>query len=813
MSSAVEGALRKDPAGVYGRMTFDSRNRYRSVIEILARGSTLTEQQVAESAVECARESPSPSGEPAPSSDVSPVAARRHVGYYLLGGGRSALEERIGYRPPWKETICRFVARRAAASYFGGILFVWLLATVLAVVVSCRLGVLGAAGPAGSVLLFLLVAGGTCHLAITVVDWLCSLLVAPRPMVRLDFSAGIPADYRTLVVVPTILTDEEGVWSLLHQLELRFLANRDENLSFALLTDFPDADRQVLSGDGKLLGMARHGVERLNRRYRNTFHLLHRRRIWNVEEGVWMGHERKRGKLSALNRLLRTGDTSAFQVIVGDLARLASVRYVITLDTDTRLPRDAGRELVSCMAHPLNRPHNEATTRVVSEGHAILQPRVTVPIVDARRSMFSQLLAGDAGINPYTRQSSHVYQDVFEEGSFIGKGIYDVRAVDLALDGRFPDNRVLSHDLIEGCFARSGFVGDVELFENVPSRVLADASRRHRWIRGDWQIAAWMFHRVPCAGGRSANPLSWLSRWKIGDNLRRSLTPVCLLALVVLGWTWTPLLAVFWTALAAILTFGPTVCIAALCSLRRIEEKPWKLHLADEAKTCFRCIASEAVSWCILPYTAHYHLDAIVRALYRLYVSRRLLLQWTTASNAESRSQTDCCDHYERMWACPVASAGIAALLMILEPTALWAAGPVLLLWLLGPGIAWRISQPARSRSPQFTDKERLRLGRWARQTWHYFETHTTRRTHWLPPDNVQEYPRRVVALRTSPTNIGMGLLADLAACDLGYLPPSVMLDRSARTLHSMLHLRQHRGHFYNWYDTSNLQPIEPRYV
>ena len=303
-----------------------------------------------------------------------------------------------------------------------------------------------------------------------------------------------------------MLSSAEGLRNLVEQLEWRYLANRDDNLFFALLTDFPDAAQETLPGDRRLLTLARSEIDRLNQRYcRNRptrFYLLHRPRKWNRQEGAWMAEERKRGKLAALNRLLQTGAGEAFSVTVGDLAELASVRYVITLDSDTRLPRDVGRELAGCMAHPLNRPQIDPRTRRVVKGHAILQPRVGATVREASRSPFSRLLAGDAGIDPYTRQTSDVYQDVFGQGSYIGKGIYDVRAFAAALEGRFPDNRVLSHDLIEGCFARSGLVNDVELFEGLPSRFLADMDRRHRWIRGDWQIASWLWQRVPTAGHR-----------------------------------------------------------------------------------------------------------------------------------------------------------------------------------------------------------------------------------------------------------------------------------------------------------------------
>ena len=448
-TNIVERVLCQDPAAVYSQMTFDSRNRYWQVVAGLARGSKLLEEQVAECAVQLALESQSTSVA-SPHAGIPSAPAERHVGHYLLGRGRPSLEKAIGYRLPLVDKVRRFIDRRAAAFYFGGLFCGWLLGLGIVGCLAWRLGVT-AAGPVGCLVLLLLTAGGAAHFTVWLVDWLCSLFVAPQPMMRMDFGKGIPAEHRTLVAVPTMLTNDQGVSLLLHQLELRYLANRDDNLSFALVTDFPDANCETLPEDSALLDLARQGVERLNRRHHNAFYLLHRPRTWNAQEGVWMGHERKRGKLSALNGLLLRGDASAFQVTVGDLARLASVRYVITLDTDTRLPRDAGRELVGCMAHPLNRPQIDPHTRIVTVGHAVLQPKVTPTFVDAQRSPFARLFAGDAGIDPYTRHTSQVYQDLFDEGSFIGKGIYDVRAWETVMEGRFPANRVLSHDLIEGC--------------------------------------------------------------------------------------------------------------------------------------------------------------------------------------------------------------------------------------------------------------------------------------------------------------------------------------------------------------------------
>ncbi len=854
--SVVEHVLRQDPAGIHARMSFASRDHYRRIVERLARRSPLNEEQVARAAIERARvcaESRNDGGW-APARGGGRAAVEQHVGYYLVDRGRAALEGGIGYRLTWAAALGRFLARSPLASYLGAILLVWLLTVIAAAVLGVRLEIVRIAGPAAALLLLVLFAGAAGQFAVSLVNWLCTLRMPPRPMMRLDFSAGIPREHRTLVAVPSLLTSEQTVRDLVAQLELHYLANQDENLWFALLSDFPDADQETLPGDRRLLELARTEIKRLNERYcadqgrrgkaeggrrkggdaedadgvpPSPFYLLHRPRKWNRQQGAWMGEERKRGKLAALNRLLRSGAADAFSATVGDLPQLRSVRYVITLDSDTQLPRDAGRELVGCAAHPLNQARfqednskaGDPQSRMVVAGYAVLQPRVTVTMSEAHRSRYSRLAAGDAGIDPYTLQTSDLYHDLFGQGSFIGKGIYDVEAFESACEGRFPENRLLSHDLIEGCFARSGLVNDVELFEGVPSRLLVDMNRRHRWARGDWQIASWLGNRVPTLRGNEANPLSGLSRWKILDNLRRSLTPALLGSFLVLGWLLAPALAGTCTLLALALTFGPTGIAALPGVLRRPEGKPWMLHARDETRQYLRTLLAEAVNWCILPYTAHCQVDAIVRTLYRLGISRRRLLEWTTASQAEAACRRELPAHYAIMGACPASSVLVTVFLLAVQPRALLVAGPLLLAWLAGPLIAWWISLPYPCQAVTLTGAEQRQLRRWARQTWHYFDSFAGEADHWLPPDHVQDDPATTgtwcptIASRTSPTNIGLALLSGLAAYDLGYLPAGALLDRTSRMLQTMSRLERYRGHFYNWYDTRTLQPAEPRYV
>jgi cyclic beta-1,2-glucan synthetase len=517
---------------VYPQMDFATRDRYRHAVEFFARHGKRPEADIARHAIQLA-------------ADRARLEAgdgrTAHVGFYLIGNGRTALARAVKVRWPWRSTVERSIHRFPLAYYAGGIAGTTLLAVGGFVRLAQTLEVQG-----GKLvfftLVFLLCAS---QLAVALTNWLSTLLVQPRPLPRLDYSSGIDPDGRTMVVVPTLLTGAAGIVRLLETLEIHSLANRDPHLHFALLTDYRDALEEILPEDHALLQQARAGVARLNAKYpsgnQTVFYLFHRPRRWNPGEARWMGYERKRGKLMAFNELLRGGDPAGFSAIEGDTSILPSVKYVITLDTDTQLPREAARRLVATMAHPLNRPRFDATRGIVTEGYGILQPRVGVSLPSARRSWFVRLFAGDAGIDPYTREVSDVYQDIFWEGSFIGKGIYDVDAFQRAMHGRCPENTVLSHDLLEACHARSALVTDVEFYEDHPSRYNVDIDRRHRWIRGDWQITQWLLPRVPGADARRiANPLSVLSQWKIFDNLRRSLVPTGLLFLILGSWLLLP---------------------------------------------------------------------------------------------------------------------------------------------------------------------------------------------------------------------------------------------------------------------------------
>ena len=800
--SIVERVLRDDPAGVYAAMDFVTRDQYRHVVEGLSRRCEHGESEVASAALALARDA----------WQRDPDSRSGHIGYFLLDRGLPELEQKIQARRSWIESSRRLATRAALPFYLGPI-------AVLSVLVALPF-VLSAQSQLGPVWLALLgftalLAGS--QLANALVNWLATLVLRPSGLPRMDFSDAIPVEARTLVVVPTLLGDVEGLDALVEGLEVRYLANRDAHLHFALLTDFLDAGVELLDGDAGLVQLAVDRIEELNERYPaddgSRFFLLHRPRKWNPREPAWMGSERKRGKLADLNTLLRGGDRQNFSRIAGDISILRGVRYVITLDTDTQLPRESAAQFIGTMEHPLNRPRHDPVTHLVVEGYGILQPRIGISLSSSARSYYSRLFGSDAGLDPYTRTVSDVYHDAFAEGSFIGKGIYDVDAFERALANRFPQNRILSHDLIEGCYARSGLISDLQLYEQYPSTYRTDASRRHRWIRGDWQLLPWLLPWVPVkAGRRERNPLSGLSRWKILDNLRRSMVAPALVALFVYGWAVSDS-PVAWTFGLLGLLALPAALSFALQLIRVPREALIEEHVT---LTAYELLAQAArvllaLSW--LAHEAYYSVDAMLRSLWRMFISRRQLLQWTPSSEVERGGEQGLSGAARRMWFAPALVLGVLALLAVQAPMSLFLALPVLVLWFVSPLVAWQMSRPRILAEDILEPHQEKYLRRLARKTWAFFENYVGEADNWLPPDNMQEQPTSVVAHRTSPTNIGLSLLSNLAAHDFGYLDQGGLLQRTRDTFSSLHRMERYRGHFYNWYDTQTLQPMLPRYV
>ena len=798
--SHVEHVLRSDPAGLYERMDFATRDHYRHRVERLARQCPHSEEQVARIAIDLSNSQ----------SPQTPAAVASHVGYYLVGPGRSELEQRIGARVPLAQRWQRLL-QRAPLSFF--LLPVALLSLLLA---WSFMESVHEDGHAFYLLALLALPTllMSSRLAIGLINWLVTLTVAPCILPRLDYSEGIPEQARTLVVVPTLIANAADVEELVEGLEVRFLANRDPHLHFALLSDFMDADSEVLPEDAALLQLAQQLIEGLNRKYpepeAERFFLLHRPRRWNPAERSWMGYERKRGKLAELNALLRGQGRERFALIVGDLQALPRVQYVITLDTDTQLPRDVAMQCIGAIDHPLNHPVFDPQTGQISAGYAILQPRVGISLPSTARSAYARLFGSDAGVDPYTRAVSDVYQDLFEHGSFIGKGIYAVDAFEHALQDCFPDNRVLSHDLIEGCYARSGLLSDVQLFEEYPSRYSADVKRRHRWIRGDWQLLPWLMPWAPKAsGGLKRNRLSALACWKIFDNLRRSLEPAAFLIMLLWGWFGASQPA-SWTLAVLILVLIQPLCSALQELMHKTVDVPIEQHLVAALHTCSQHFTRALLPLVWLPYETWYSLDAIGRTLWRMLLSKRRLLQWQPSREVERGHGHSLAGQYRSMWIAPA----LAVLLLALLPLpALLSAGPFILMWLASPGIAWWLSRPSRRAEFHPSSTEQRFLQTLARRTWAFFDQYVGPADNWLPPDNVQEQPLFAVAHRTSPTNMGMALLSHLAAHDFGYLSSGRLLQRLEQSLASMALLERYRGHFYNWYDTQTCKPLPPLYV
>ena len=802
--SVVEQTLRDDPGGVYGKMDFATRDRYRHVVEKAAKSSPHSESEVARKAIQLALDGAARKG----GDDRT-----AHVGFYLIDDGLAQFEQLVKVRLSSAEVL-RKVSRRFPFLIYSSCII--LMTAIFAGSFAERAYLDGLHGWALA-LIGLLSILCTSQLAVAMVNWMATLLATPHPLPRMDFSRGIPQELRTLVVVPTMITSAQNVEALVEAMEVRFLANRDDHIHFGLLTDFRDSVEETLPEDEPLLRLARQRIEELNEKYRrpegDTFFLFHRPRRFNQRDRIYMGYERKRGKLVDLNRLLRSGSHDGFALVVGQTTILSNVKYVITLDTDTQLARDSARQFVGTMAHPLNRARFDEEKRYVVKGYGILQPRVAASLPVTNQSLYALMCANELGIDQYTRVISDVYQDLFGEGSFIGKGIYEVDVFERALGGRFPENRILSHDLLEGCYTRAGLLSDVPLYEEYPSRYSADVSRQHRWIRGDWQIAQWV---MPSVLGPQAhlekNPLSGLSRWKIFDNLRRSLIPMALTLLLILGWTVLQS-AWFWTLAVMGIILIPSLIASILHLLQKQADLTLRQHLSSAVRSARRHFMQAAFILVCLPYEAFFSMDAILRTGWRMLITHKLLLQWNPSGDPGLNNSTDILGSYRTMWIGPLVATAAVVTLAASQPEALAAAVPILCLWFASPAIAWWISRPLSSRREGLTADQAIFLRKLSRKTWAFFETFIGHEDNWLPPDNYQEHPVAVIAHRTSPTNMGLALLANLSAYDFGYLSAGQLIERTTKALHSMEGMERERGHFYNWYDTQSLKPLLPLYI
>jgi len=807
--SAVDRVFRT--GSEFAKLNFATRDLYRRAVEQIARGSDLEEYEVAMRALAATRRAPD-------KLDDSGLPRRdRDPGFYLLAEGREAFEKELCCRVSLKTRIWRSQSRAGVASYIG------LIGLFTAVALALALLAVAHAGIHGELLVLLGVVGvvPASDVAVAFVNHIITAQIGARLLPALELKDGVPTELRTIIVVPTLLTSVLDIREQIERLEVHHLSNPDDNFVFALLSDWRDAPEETAADDDMLLEEAVSGIARLNERYGpagncDRFFLLHRRRVWNEGEGAWIGWERKRGKLHELNRLLRGANDTNFLLINGQIpAPPQNIKYVITLDADTRMPIGAARRLVGKMAHVLNQPRFNPQTGLVEQGHAILQPRVTPSLpIGAEGSMFQRVFSGPNGLDPYALAISDVYQDLFQEGSYVGKGIYHIDVFEAALDGQIPESRVLSHDLLEGIFNRAGLATDIEVVEEFPSRYDVSAARQHRWTRGDWQLLPWIFglNTVNNHGRRTSLPL--IGRWKLLDNLRRSLSaPAALLAMLI-AWTLPATAAFVWTAfIMSVIAFPPL--LPAISSL-----KPPRIgvslrnHFRAAARDFAIGFMQSAFLITFLAHQAWLMVDAVVRTLGRLLIHKKRLLEWVTAAQARRNSTFDRRDLITQMLASVAFAAGVALLIFFSGHHTWPVATPFAALWVLSPLAArWASMPPEADGHLSIAPRDVRTLRQIARRTWNFFEKFVTAESNFLPPDNFQESPDPVVAHRTSPTNMGLYLLAIVAARDFGWIGTLGALDRLEATFESFEKMERFRGHFFNWYDTSSLQPLEPRYV
>ncbi len=779
----------------FADMDFATRNGYRTAIETIARGTDKTEIEVADASLALAASAEAPHS--------------RDPGYWLIGAGRAALEAKLGFRQSPRLRIYRWIAQFGLPGYLGAI------AVLSVVILGFGLWLAQAEGAGFPALAILAITGLAIavDVGMAIVNLIVTRSVAPKPLPALDLAKGIPPDLRTLVAVPVLLHDSEELLAQIERLEVHHLSSTGGALHYALLSDAMDAQSESSAQDDALVATALSAIAELNARYPSDhgplFYFLHRRRLWNPSEGVWMGWERKRGKLAELNRLMRTATNTSFDVQSGPVPH--DIRYVITLDADTRLLHGTVRQMIGKMAHPLNRPRFDDAAGRVTGGYGLLQPRVTADLpIGADGSFYQRIFSSQGGIDPYAMATSDLYQDLFEEGSFTGKGIYDVDAFEAALAGRVPENTMLSHDLFEGVFARAALASDIEVLEDFPSRYDVDIRRRHRWARGDWQLWPWLFGTSRSdKGGIPA-----LGRWKMIDNLRRSLlAPMSMLTLFV-GWMMSPAVALIWTTWTVCLLAVPRLLPLPFGIIPERRGVTLRSHFAALAHDVQIALGQIALTMILLADTATAMLDAILRTIWRLTVSRRHMLEWLTAAHSGGCAMPSVAGQYRQMAPGVILGLGACAIAARVNPAMLPWLVPFALAWVVAPALARFISLPrvARPAAPLSDDQARaLRLI--ARRTWRFFETFVTAEENFLPPDNFQETPKPNIATRTSPTNIGLYLLSTVVARDMGWIGQTAALLRMKDTLQTIQQMPRWRGHIYNWHDTRDLRVLDPAYV
>jgi len=803
--SISEKYLREDPDGTYPRMDLPSRNYYRNNLEGLARKYNVSESHVAQKILELSQK-----------AKVEGMDERKtHVGYYIVDKGVYDLDKEMGYKCGIFGKIHGRLGKYPALLYLGSISVL----TVLLVCFAARYALKASNNNHPAAIIAVLIAIiPASDIALNLVNWILSHSFKPAFIPKLELKDGIDRDNASMVVVPALLTDESTARELVLNLEVHYLANKDENLFFALLGDFRDADEETLPTDKRIADTALEVVRQLNEKHKRDeapiFYFLCRHRQLNKRQNKWMGWERKRGALMEFNAMLLGDENTSYSIKSDDIGKLPKIKYVITLDADTMLPIDGAKRLIGTMMHTLNRPVIDKNKGIVVDGYGLLQPRIGVDLESANKSLFSRIFAGEYGIDPYSNAVSDIYQDLFGEGIFTGKGIYDLEVFYNLLKDAIPQNTVLSHDLLEGSYVRAGLVTDIELIDSFPSKYISFSNRAHRWVRGDWQLLRWLGPTVVNnKGNRVKNPLSIISRWKILDNIRRSLVSPLLMLIIVLGFGILPGNCFFWLGISVLAQAFPLVTgvIDHILS-KKFRTRSQKRHIpviTGLKATLLRVL----LLFIFLPHQAYFMSHAVLKTLYRLAVSRRNMLEWVPAAAVEKQSHKGVLSFWGKMRPSVFVALLVVVSSLIYKPVTLLVSVPLFLIWCSAPFVAWYISISIDEDNIELGSSDIQDLRKLARKTWRYFEEFMNQKNHYLPPDNYQEDPPNGIAYRTSPTNIGLGLLSAVTARDMGYIGTYELYKMVYDTISTVERMEKWNGHLLNWYDTRSLYPLRPRYV
>ncbi|AEF16491.1 glycosyltransferase 36 [Thermoanaerobacterium xylanolyticum LX-11] len=798
--SNVEQILRQDPDGTYEMMDFESRDYYRHQIEEIAKRYKTSETFVARKALECAREVLNDNNKP---------EYINHVGFYIIGKGRSILESKIGHKKN-SVKVMRVVKSHIAIFYIASIV-------ALTIFASAALWALLIFNGLAAIYAFILAAISIIPISefvIQAVNWAIIHIKRPTIIPKIELKNGIPKEAATMVIVPVLLTSVKRVKELLAQLEITYISNKEDNLYFAIVGDFKDTNKEKLEDDEEIVNTALGGIKELNEKYgegKDIFFYFHRKRVYCQTQNAYMGWERKRGAIVEFNELLMGSNDTSFYVKSANVEELPRIKYVITLDADTNLIMDTAKRLIGTMMHPLNKAVVDSEKNVVVEGYGLLQPRIGVDILSSSATVFSSIFAGNGGIDPYTTAVSDVYQDLFGEGIFTGKGIYDVEVFRTILKDLIPDNSILSHDLLEGSFIRAGLVTDILLIDGFPSKYNSYMMRMHRWVRGDWQLLPYLSRRIKTRQGNyMENPLSIISKWKIIDNLRRSLVAPFALALLLLS-NLVPYKSFVMYGVVILALFEPFIAAAIDAVLEKSKEMSnHSILLANSLKNTFY---ASLLQFAFLPYQGYLMIDAVVRTIYRVYVSRKNLLEWVTAADMERQLKNDFISFLKRMLVSIPIGAILILVSMYFKRDMLPYSILISLIWFASPYIAYRISSPIVEREFMMEESDIKELRKLSRKIWRYFEDFVTENDNYLPPDNFQLDPYAGIARRTSPTNIGLYLTSTISARDFGYITTSEMVDRIDKTVSTIEKMEKWHGHLYNWYKTDDLEPLKPYYI